>query len=59
MAKLTVREISDKFGVTPTSVMKWMKDGLPYTIEKIIGLKPRAVIDPEDVIKYQASKAVR
>lgn len=59
MERLTVQETADRFGVTINSVYNWMKDGLPYTIEKVIGIKTRAIIDPSDVKKYQASKAVR
>lgn len=59
MVKLTVQETADRFGVSVTSVMNWMKDGLPYEIEKVIGIKARAKINPDDVKKYQAAKAVR
>ena len=46
------KEISEIFNVTTMGVRYWIKNGLPYKVEKKIGLKPRKVIDPEDVKKY-------
>ena len=59
MKKLTVREIAERFGVGETAVYNWMKDGLLFTMEKVIGVKPRALIDPEDVHKNHDAKAVK
>lgn len=50
--KMTVKEIADLYGVTVTGVRYWIKKGLPYTIEKVIGVKPRMVINPKDVEKF-------
>ena len=48
----TVKEISEMFGVTTMGVRYWVKNGLKYKIEKVIGIKPRIVIDPKDVIEF-------
>ena len=50
--KLTVAQIAKMYKVTPAGVRYWIKDkGLKTETEKVIGLKPRAVIDPKDVNK--------
>lgn len=59
MEKLTVKETARRFGVSGTAVRYWLKDGLKSYVEKIIGIKARIIIDPRDVIEYQASKAVK
>jgi len=48
----TVREIAEDYQVTEIAVRKWLKKGLPYKIEKVIGIKPRIVIDPKDVEQF-------
>jgi len=48
----TVEEIAKIFGVTGMGVRTWIKKGLPYKIEKVVGIKPRMVIDVEDVKKF-------
>lgn len=53
---LTVKETAEKYGVTTMAVRLWIKDGLKYKTEKIIGIKPRMIIDPKDVEKYHKSK---
>ena len=50
--KKTVKQIADMFGVTSAGVRYWISKGLPYEMEKVIGIKPRKVIDPEDVPKF-------
>lgn len=50
---LTVAEIAKRFGVTTTAVRHWLNQGLPYKKEKVTGIKPRMIIDPEDVIIFQ------
>ena len=52
----TVAEIAEQFGVTKVAVYNWMKDGLQYKTEKIIGRKPQVIIDPNDVVEYHKSK---
>lgn len=56
---LTVREVAEKYGVSTMAVRHWLADGLPYKVEKIIGLKPRMIIDPKDVEAYHKSKEVK
>ena len=56
---LTVREIAEKFKVSQMSVRLWIKDGLPVKYEKVIGIKTRMIIDPENVILYQKRKERR
>ena len=50
--KMTVREIANKFDVTPAGVYYWISNGLPFITEKVIRRKPRKVIDPKDVEKF-------
>lgn len=50
--KLTVQEIADMYGVTHVAVRQWIKKGLSYETEKVIGIKPRMIIDPNDVEKF-------
>jgi hypothetical protein len=52
MNKMTVQEIADEFEVTKSGVYYWLREGLPFEIEKVIGVKPRKVIDPSDVYKF-------
>ena len=50
--KKTVMEIAMLFGVTDPAVRIWLKKGLPYEVERVLGLRPRKVIDPADVEKF-------
>lgn len=50
--KYTVSEIAKMFGVSTTGVRHWIKKGLPFTTEKVIGIKPRMVINPIDVYDF-------
>ncbi len=50
--KKTVLEIARLFGVTDPAVRIWIKKGLPYEMEKVLGLRPRKVIDPQDVENF-------
>lgn len=54
--KKTVREIAEMYGVTVTAVRYWLKQGLDYEYEKVIGVKPRKVIDPKDVDEFIKSR---
>ena len=56
MNKMTVQQIADKFEVTKSGVYYWVREGLPFEIEKVIGVKPRKVIDPSDVYKFLGIK---
>ena len=56
---LTVRQIAEKFKVSQMSVRLWIKDGLPVKYEKVIGIKTRMIIDPDNVILYQKKKERR
>jgi hypothetical protein len=47
--KLTVAEIAKIYNVTTAGVRYWVSKGLKYDIEKVIGIKPRKVINPKDV----------
>lgn len=48
----TVAEIAAEFGVTTTGVRYWIKNGLKTSTEKVIGIKPRLVINPDDVREF-------
>ena len=50
--KMTVKKIAELYGVTDMGVRTWIKKGLPFTIEKVIGIKPRMVIDPKDAEEF-------
>lgn len=58
-ALLTVQEIANLYGVTRMAVYNWIKDGLPYKKEKICGIKPYYIIDPDDVDAYHRRKGAR
>jgi len=45
----TVREIAEMYGVTTSGVRFWLSKGLKFEMEKVIGIKPRKVINPKDV----------
>ena len=51
--KKTVKEISEMYNVTTSGVRYWIDKGLPYEIEKVVGIKPRMVIDPVDVDEFR------
>ena len=48
----TVKEIAEEFGVTKMSVYNWLKDGLPHKKERVIGIRKRTIINPEDVVMF-------
>lgn len=48
----TVDEIADIYNVTGMAVRHWINKGLPYEVEKVIGIKPRIVIKLEEVEEY-------
>lgn len=52
MGKYTVTEIADMFNVSTTAVRLWIKKGLKTETEKVIGLKPRMVVDKNDVCEF-------
>jgi transposase len=56
MAKKTVTEIANIFNVSETAVRLWIKKGLKTETEKVIGIKPRMVIDENDVYKFLGVK---
>ena len=48
----TVAEIAAEFGVTTMGVRYWIKNGLKTSTEKVVGIKPRIVINPDDVREF-------
>ena len=48
----TAREIAIMFGVTKSAVGYWVANGLPYETERVIGVSPRRIFDPETVITF-------
>lgn len=54
--KYTVKEIAEMFGVTVAGVRYWIGKGLKTSTEKVIGIKPRTVIDPNDVYDFLGIK---
>lgn len=59
MKKKTVAEIAVMFGVSKQAVMLWIKNGLPTEKEKVIGIKTRQTINPDDVVKFHKNKEVK
>ena len=47
-------EIAKEYGVTYHAVRLWTTKGLEYQIERVVGQKPRRVVNPEDVVKFLA-----
>ena len=56
MKMYTVQETATMFGVSSVAVRNWLKGGLPFKKEKVIGVKTRIIINPADVYAYQNSK---
>ena len=52
----TVAEVSELLGVSTMAVRLWIKKGLKTETEKVIGLKPRMVIDLNEVYKFVGVK---
>ena len=52
----TVAEIAAEFNVTTMGVRYWIKKGLKYKTEKVVGIKPRIVINPDDVREFLRKK---
>ncbi len=52
----TIKQVADHYGVSYMAVRNWVKDGLPYTVQKVVGLKPRMMLDMDDVGEYLESK---
>ena len=48
----TVEGIAKAYGVTGMAVRSWIKKGLPYKIEKVIGIKPRIIIETKEVDNF-------
>lgn len=45
----TVQQVADLYNVTKSGVYYWMRNGLPYEKERVLGRKERAVIKLKDV----------
>jgi transposase-like protein len=52
----TVSEVADYYGVTSMAVRHWIRKGLKTETEKVIGIKPRMVIDLKDVEEFLGLK---
>ena len=50
--KYTIKQIAVMYGVTTMGVRYWIGKGLRYDTEKVIGIKPRMVLDPKDVDEF-------
>jgi hypothetical protein len=46
---LSVFETAKERGVTPMAVRYWLKHGLKYSKERVIGKKEYIIINPKDV----------
>lgn len=46
----TIKEVAEYYGVTTAAVRYWIKNmHIPYEWERVIGRKPRIVLDMRDV----------
>ena len=46
----SIKEIAEHFNVTTMAVRYWIKEkNIPYSIQKVIGIKPRMMLKIEDV----------
>lgn len=52
----SVKDIAKMFDVHEYTIRRWLKDGLEFEKEKLIGRKARIVIDPQSVWKYHKTK---
>jgi len=57
--KLTVYEAAKKYKVTPLTIRNWIKDGVPFEVEKVIGIRPRMKVNTDDIEKYLNAKATK
>jgi len=58
IVNMTIKDIAEKYGVTTMAVRYWIKDGnIPTSKEKVIGVKPRIIIELKDVEDYLKSKS--
>ena len=48
----TVPEIAEMYNVHRQAVYLWLRKGLPFKVEKVVGIKPRKVILPADVDEF-------
>ena len=48
----TVAEVAEHFGLTTMAVRHWIANGLPTETEKVIGMKPRMVMDLDVVYQF-------
>lgn len=54
---MTLKEIAEEYGVTTMAVRYWIKDGnIETETEKVIGIKPRIVVEHERIKQYLKSK---
>lgn len=46
----SIKEIAEHFNVTTMAVRYWIKEkNIPYSIQKVIGIKPRMMLRIKDV----------
>jgi transposase-like protein len=48
----TVSQVAKDYNVTDMAVRNWIKKGLKFKIEKVIGVKPRKIISTKDVKNF-------
>lgn len=55
MIMLTVKDVCKIYNITKRSVYNWIKEGLPYKQEKVIGKKTYMIIDQNDIDKFHSA----
>ncbi len=53
----SVREVAEIYNVTESAVRKWIKKGLEYKTEKVIGIRPRMIFNLDDIDNFLKKNA--
>ena len=50
MGMMTIKELASKYNVTTMAVRFWIKKhNLPYDFERVVGVRPRIIIDEKHI----------
>ena len=52
----TIKEVAKLYDVSENTIRKWIRDGMSHRVEKVIGIRPRIVLDIADISRYLQSK---
>ena len=54
--RLSVKEVTELYGVSKRAVYNWFEEGLRYEVEKVIGRKPYKVTTAEEIERFIRNK---